>query len=59
MRLDPPARSLVRPIRLFTTGLVDMAPWLPQCWMVRPIQAPPRPVRMRSAFCVQVLGLFV
>lgn len=36
-------RSSVMPRALFTRGFVDMAPWLPQCWMVRPIQAPARP----------------
>lgn len=29
MRLEPPMRSSVRPISLFTRVLVDMAPWLP------------------------------
>lgn len=36
MREEPPVRSSVRPISWFTQGLVLMAPWLPQCWMVRP-----------------------
>eukprot|EP00959_Pyramimonas_sp_CCMP1952_P069855 1458616-Pyramimonas_sp.AAC.1 len=43
MRLEAPIRSTVRPSMLFTQGLVDIAPWLPQCWMVRPIHPPAHP----------------
>jgi hypothetical protein len=37
MRDEPPVRSSVRPMSWFTHGLVLIAPWLPQCWMVRPV----------------------
>lgn len=36
-------RSSVSPIALLTAGLVDIAPWFPQCWTVSPIQAPANP----------------
>ena len=43
IRLDPPIRSSVMPSALFTHTLGDIAPWLPQCWIVSPIHAPARP----------------
>jgi hypothetical protein len=36
-------RSSQLPSARLMAGEVDMAPWLPQCWMVTPIQAPATP----------------
>lgn len=50
-------RSSVKPRRLLTMGFVDIAPWLPQCCIVSPIQAPAMPAQHDSDRSMAVLQL--
>ena len=47
-------RSSHRPSALFTHARVLMAPWLPQCCTVSPIQAPPSPAHRHHILSLQL-----